>query len=161
MVERGIQGAALGPLWDPMAVRIAFDAGLGARLPLRLGGKISPLSGAPLDADATVRGLRRNMTMTGLAGTPMGLGDCAWVDVQGIAVVLISVRHQAMGTDLFTGLGCTLEDKGVIVVKSSQHFHAAFAPLARQVLYAAAPGSVTSDLRSLPYRKVQRPKWPL
>src|ERR1700744_6553033 len=35
LLERGITNAALGPLWDPIAVRIAFDAGVGARLPLR------------------------------------------------------------------------------------------------------------------------------
>jgi microcystin degradation protein MlrC len=28
----------------PIAARIAFDAGVGARLPMRIGGKISPLS---------------------------------------------------------------------------------------------------------------------
>lgn len=161
LVERGIRSAALGPLWDPVAVRIAFDAGIGARLTLRVGGKISPMSGAPLDLDCQVRGLRRDMTMTGLAGTPMSLGDSAWVETDGVHLVLISVRSQAMGTDLFTGLGCTLHDKPIIVVKSSQHFHAAYAPLARQVLYADAPGSVSSDLRALPYRKVRRPKWPL
>ena len=40
-------------------VRIAFEAGLGARLPLRIGGKISPLSGDPLDADVTVQSQAR------------------------------------------------------------------------------------------------------
>jgi hypothetical protein len=29
-MERGIADACLGPLWDPGAVRIAFDAGVGA-----------------------------------------------------------------------------------------------------------------------------------
>jgi microcystin degradation protein MlrC len=32
MLERGITNAALGPMWDPIAVRIAFDAGVGAKL---------------------------------------------------------------------------------------------------------------------------------
>ena len=49
MLERGIGNACLGPLWDPVAVRIAFDAGVGATLPLRIGGKIGPLSGDPID----------------------------------------------------------------------------------------------------------------
>jgi microcystin degradation protein MlrC len=69
MIERGITDAALGPLWDPGAVRIAFEAGVGARLPMRLGGKVSPLSGDPLDALCTVKALARSMTMSGLAGT--------------------------------------------------------------------------------------------
>ena len=161
LVERGVAGAALGPLWDPQAVRIAFDAGLGARLPMRLGGKTSPLSGDPLDAFCEVKALQPGMVMSGLAGTEVPLGDCALVDVQGVEVVLISRRSQAMGTDLFTQLGCDLATRRLVVVKSSQHFRAAFAPLAVRVLYASAPGSVTADLRLLPYRHARRPKWPI
>lgn len=161
LIERGIDRAALGPLWDPQAVRIAFEAGVGARLPLRIGGKTSPLSGDPLDADCSVLALQPAMVMSGLAGTPVALGDCALVRTGGVQVVLISRRNQAMGTDLFTQLGCDLTAQRLIVVKSSQHFYASFSTIAAQVVYAAAPGAVTADWRSLPYRKVSRPKWPL
>ena len=161
LIERGVHHAALGPLWDPQAVHIAFEAGVGATLPLRLGGKTSPQSGDPLDVTACVLALQRNMVMTGLAGTPVELGDCACVQADGVQVVLISCRNQAMGTDLFTQLGVELTALRLVVVKSSQHFYASFAPLACQVIYAAAPGSVTADLNSLPYRKVKRPLWPL
>jgi microcystin degradation protein MlrC len=161
LVERGITNAALGPLWDPQAVRIAFDAGVGARLPLRIGGKVGPMSGAPLDAEVTVKALVRKLPMTGLAGTVQSLGDSALVDVGGIEVVLISRRSQAMGNDLFTGIGCDLPAKRLVVVKSSQHFRAAFAPLAVQIHYVSAPGSVTADLQHLPYRQIRRPLWPI
>ncbi len=161
LVERGITNAALGPMWDPIAVRIAFDAGEGARLAMRIGGKISPLSGDPIDLDCTVKALRRDMVMTGLANTPTALGDCALVEANGIEIVLITLRNQAMGTDLFTQLDCDLSAKKIIVVKSSQHFYASFSKVAKHVIYAGAPGSVTIDLATLPYQKVQRPKWPL
>ena len=125
LVERGIAGAALGPLWDPGAVRMAFDAGVGARLPLRLGGKISPMSGAPLDALCTVQALQARRMMSGLAGTTVALGDGALVKVhgqpgsdgvdQGIDVVLITRRSQAMGTDVFTQLGCDLSRCRLVV----------------------------------------------
>lgn len=161
MVERGIGNAALGPLWDPIAVRIAFDAGVGAQLALRLGGKIGPLSGAPIDLDCTVLALHADMTMTGLANAPMALGDCALVEANGIQIVLTTLRNQAMGMDLFTQLGCDLAAKKIVVVKSSQHFYASFSQVARHVIYAGAPGSVTLDLSTLPYRTVRRPKWPL
>ncbi len=161
MLERGIQNAVIGPLWDPVAVRVACDAGEGAQLMLRLGGKISPMSGDPVDVLCTVKALFPSMVMTGLANTPVPLGDCALVDAGGIEVVLISVRNQAMGTDMFTQLGCDLARKSIIVVKSSQHFYASFSKVTTQVIYAAAPGSVTLDLDALPYRKVRLPKWPL
>jgi microcystin degradation protein MlrC len=142
-------------------VRIAFDAGVGARLMLRIGGKISPMSGDPIDLDCSVKALKADMMMTGLANTPMQLGACALVEAQGIEIVLITLRNQAMGTDLFTQLGCDLKTKKMIVVKSSQHFYASFSKITQQVIYVGAAGAVTLDLATLPYRKVRRPKWPL
>jgi len=173
LIERRLGPAALGPLWDPAAVRVAFEAGEGARLPLRLGGKTGPASGDPVDAWCTVRGLRPDMAMTGLGGAPMALGDAALVEVEAegdasgpgdappIQVVLISLRNQAMGTDVFTGLGCDLGDQRLVVVKSAQHFHAAFAPLARAIIYVGAPGAASPDLNTLGFTRIQRPKWPL
>lgn len=161
MVERGIGNAAIGPMWDPVAVRIAFDAGVGAQLPLRIGGKIGPLSGEPIDLACTVRALQPEMVMTGLGGTPIAMGDSALVESAGIQILLITLRNQAMGTDAFTQLGCELAARKIVVVKSSQHFYASFSQVGRHVIYAAAPGAVTLDLRTLPYRKVHRPKWPL
>ena len=66
-----------------------------------------------------------------------------------------------MGTDLYTQLGVDLAAKKIIVVKSSQHFHAAFSKVAKHIIYVGAPGAVTLDLNALPYRKIRRPKWPL
>jgi microcystin degradation protein MlrC len=161
MVERGIRNAAIGPFWDPGTARMAIEAGEGARLQLRIGGKISPLSGQPLDLECTVKRVAHDHMQTGLSNTPTNMGASALVECDGIEILLCSVRNQAMGTDLFTDIGCDLAAKKIIVVKSSQHFHASYSKVARHVIYAAAPGAVTLDLRSLPYRKIKRPKWPI
>jgi microcystin degradation protein MlrC len=47
-----------------------------------------------------------------------------------------------------------------LVVKSTQHFHAGFAPIAREILYVSAPGSGAMDMRALQFRQVSRPLWP-
>lgn len=161
MLERGIGNAAIGPMWDPIATRIAFEAGVGARLMLRVGGKISPMSGDPLDLECTVKALHSDLIMTGLAGALTPMGDCALVETGGIEIVLITLRNQAMGTDVFTQLGCDLAAKKIIVVKSAQHFHASFSKFARHVIYVGAPGSATPHLSTLPYHNIRRPIWPL
>jgi microcystin degradation protein MlrC len=161
LLDRGIGNACLGPLWDPGAVRIAFDAGVGAQLGLRVGGKIGPLSGDPLDLQVSVQALHAEMTMTGLSNTPTAMGDCALIETAGVQIVLATIRNQAMGTDLFTQLGVDLAAKKLIVVKSSQHFYASFSKLAKQVIYVGAPGAVTVDLKTLPYRRIRRPLWPI
>lgn len=160
LIERSVGSACLGPVWDPGAVRIAFDAGEGAVLPLRVGGKVCPLSGDPIDATWRVLALRSGMVMEGLAGTPAKLGDCALVETAGIAVVLTSIRCQAFNTDLFTQLGCDPARRKLVVVKSSQHFYASFSRIAAQVIYVAAPGVVTHDITTLPFRKASRSRWP-
>jgi microcystin degradation protein MlrC len=161
LLDRGVHGVCLGPLWDAGAVRIAFDAGTDATLPMRIGGKICPLSGDPVDAEWRVKTLKRDMVMTGLAGTPAKLGDCALVETAGIKVVLTSIRCQAFNTDLFTQLGCDPASHKVVVVKSSQHFYQSFSKIAEQVIYVRAPGVVAKDFATLDFRKVSRPRWPL
>ena len=161
LIERGIAPAAVGPMWDPVAVRIACDAGVGATLALRIGGKISPASGMPIDLVCTVKAIQPNMQMTGLTGTPMAMGDCVLVESQGVEIVLTTLRNQAMGTDVFTNLGCDLAAKKIIVVKSSQHFYASFSKVTQNVIYVSAPGAVACDITTLPYRNIRRPKWPL
>ena len=45
-------------------------------------------------------------------------------------------------------LGIDPVARRVVVVKSMQHFHAAFAPLAAEVLYVAAHGTLMPDFRA-------------
>jgi microcystin degradation protein MlrC len=109
----------------------------------------------------TVKALTPDMVMTGLSGSPAVVGNSALVEADGIEIVLITVRAQAMDIDVFTQLGCRLEEKALIVVKSAQHFQASFSKVARHVIFADAPGSATLDQRNLPYKHIHRPKWPI
>jgi len=161
LLERGITNAALGPMWDPVAARIAFDAGVGAELDLRIGGKVGPLSGDPVDLRCKVLAVQAEMVMTGLSGAPAPMGDCVLVQAQGIQIVLTSVRNQAINIDLFTQLGCDLAAKKIIVVKSAQHFHASFSHVARHIIYVGGKGVATPDWKTLTYRNIRLPKWPL
>lgn len=160
-IQNGIKNAALGPLWDPVAVALCVDAGEGATLDLRIGGKVSPASGQPLDVRCKVISVHFDAYMTGLSNTPSALGNTVAIDIDGITVVMTSIRNQAVGTDLFTQFGIDLTKKDFIVVKSSQHFYADYSRVAGEVIYLTTPGSVTGDLSSLPYKKIVYPKWPL
>src|SRR5262249_60837953 len=48
LMERQAQEATLGPIWDPIAVRLCFDAGLNTQVALPLGGHNGPTPGAPI-----------------------------------------------------------------------------------------------------------------
>jgi len=48
----------------------------------------------------------------------------------------------------------------MVVVKSTQHFYAAFAPLAREVRYCAAEAGILRDFTAIPYQHFSEPYWP-
>lgn len=159
MIARALPSAALAGLWDPVAVGFARDAGVGATIPIRLGGKCGPTSGSPLDVVATVMGESANHRQTGLSGGMQDLGPSVWLRIGSIDVIVITQRQQVLAPDIFTGLGCSVEDKQVIVVKSAQHFNAGFGPIVRATIYAAAPGCAPPDVRLLALTKCG-PLWP-
>jgi microcystin degradation protein MlrC len=167
LLSRGVGNAIIGPLWDPVSTQFCFDVGVGARLKLRIGGKVGALSGQPVDAEVTVMGLKRNAHMI-FGGLPTSMGDAALVsiDVPGelpIQIVLNTLRTQAYGAEVFTQFadaGVDLSTKRLIIVKSMQHFHAAFAPIAKRVIYMGGPGTAARDFKSLTYKNIPRPMWP-
>jgi microcystin degradation protein MlrC len=165
LIERGAGGFALSPLWDPVATALAFDAGVGARFDLRFGGKLGPSSGEAIDARVEVKGLARNGWQP-FGGTQAPLGNMAWLrlggaaDAEAIDVVVNDYRMQSFHPDCFRVAGIDPMRPRALVVKSTQHFHAGFAPIAREVLYVSAPGAGSMDMAALPYRRVTRPLWP-
>lgn len=160
LMARNAGDVALGPIWDPVAVRLCFDAGVGASFPLRFGGKIGPRSGVPVDATVEVIGCAEDCWQS-FGPTKVPLGDCAAIRAGGIEVVLITKRTQALGLELFTNLGIDPRAKKLVVVKSTNHFMAAFGPIAKKVIYIDSDAPLTRDYRKIPYRRVQRPIWPL
>ena len=160
ILQRGIGDVAIGAFWDLGAIQICRDAGVGAVIDLRVGGKCNPSSGDPVDVRVTVRAVKDEHGQSALGGRE-SLGTCAWVEAaNGVHLLLASLRSQVYGTDAFTGIGIALEDKRAIVVKSTQHFHAQFAPLASAVLYVSTPGALSLDFATLAYRVRSLDYWP-
>ena len=153
MLDKAVTSAALGAIWDPIAALACADAGVGATLRLRVGGKSGPASAEPLDVVATVRAIAERHSQAGLGVSRSAMGLSVWIEVAGIDVVLNSIRTQVFSPDAFTGLGIYLKSKKIVAVKSSQHFQTRFAPIASKVIRAATHGAIQMDFATLPYVK--------
>lgn len=160
LLRRGVKNAALGCLWDPGVVALAFEAGEGARMTLRLGGKLGPMSGDPLDVQGTVMKLGRELHQSYLGGKA-AMGDAAAIRIDGIDVIVNSNRCQTFSPDAFSQLGVDPRARHVTVVKSMNHFRAEFEPIAKSIIYCAAPGAIDVQYARLPFRRVRRPIYPL
>ena len=160
MLDAGIGNAAIGSFWDIGAVALCQSASVGADITLRIGGKCGPMSGKPIDVPVTVRAIVEDHSQYGLGSRrPLGVG--VWVRTAGgIDIALNTVRAQVLSRECFENLGISLIDKQIIVVKSTQHFHAEFAPIASRVLYMGTPGSTSQAFAQMSFSKRDGHFWP-
>ncbi len=158
-LDKGMTNMALATIWDPIAVRLCFSAGLGACFPLRFGGKVSHTGGDPMDAMVTVKHLQRKATQS-FGTSIVSLGDAACIEFEGIEVILNTARTQVYNPDIFSNMGIDPMAKALLVVKSTNHFAAAFAPIAASILYVAVEGPYPSKPEINAYQHLNRDLWP-
>lgn len=161
LLERGVGNAAIGCIWDPVTVSLALEMGEGVETDLRIGGKLGPMSGDPVDLRVRIGKTVRDAIQRFGDGAAL-LGDSAALHgPNGIDIVVISRRGQTFSPHVFTNVGIDPLQKQILVIKSMQHFYAGFAPIAHRILYVAAPGALVPDFKLLDYRHARRDIWPL
>ena len=150
--------AVAGVFCDPETAAAAHAAGTGARIEVSLGADPGWQGEPPLRAAAVVRALGDGR-ITGrgpmFAGARMELGRMALLEIDGVEVAVSSVKLQAAEREMFRHLGVEPADRAIAVVKSAVHFRADFAPIAGEIIVAAAPGPVPADHGALAYRRLR------
>ena len=161
MMARGLDDFAVATIWDPIAVSFCHAAGEGAEIALRIGGKSGPEGGEPLDLRVTVERVF-DAGWQSFRNSRVTLGRAAVVRPVGtrIDIVLITSRTQTYEPDIFSNQGVDFAQKAFLLVKSTNHFHAGFQPVASEIVYIAAPTSYPTDPATTPYRKASLNLWP-
>ncbi len=159
ILDRGLRDVAIGVFWDPVVMRLCADAGVGATLAIRLGGKMGPMSGDPVDLTVTVKAHGTGLTQP-FGGGEMELGEAVWVEADGIDIVINDTRTQTFSPAAFEALGIDLSKHAIVAVKSSNHFYAGFEPVASEIIQIATPGAITPDFVNIPYTKRDGNYWP-
>lgn len=163
--ESGLEKVAFGALIDPESAAACHAAGVGAHVPLQLGGKVDGVSGPPLACTAEVLALsdgRFRLEGPMQRGVPVDMGPSAAVRVGGLDIVIGSRRYQNYDRMFFMSFGLTPGDYAVVALKSAQHFRAAYAPGASAIVMVdEGNGITTMNPTSRTYRNVRRPIYPL
>ncbi|RAI60257.1 M81 family metallopeptidase [Roseicella frigidaeris] len=156
LIRQGAEGAVLGLINDAASAAACHAAGVGATLPLSLGGQSD---GAPLAVTAVVEALTDGrFTATGpmSRGNPADLGPTALIRVApGVRVIVVTRKMQALDQALFTHIGVEPAAQKIVALKSSVHFRAHFQPIAERVIVVAAPGPVVADPAVLPFTRLR------
>jgi microcystin degradation protein MlrC len=162
--QRFPQRVALGVLFDPEFAAQAVRAGVGAKLRTSLGCSTELWDGPtdpPVQGEFTVQAISDGrVTYKGpkMTGFVAQLGPSACVEIEGVRIVVASGKLGAQDRELFRFVGVDPERMKIIVVKSSTHFRADFAPLVedeqQDIVIAKARGVAAVDPADLPWRKL-------
>lgn len=165
LLQAGVTKAAFGAMCDPAVVAELIEAGLGAEREVTLGCKIDPsVGGGPIRVKGTVQAISDGRIIFEgpmFKGLPASLGPSVRFHVSGIDILISSERQQLLDQNLFRAVGIEPATYDVVVVKSQQHFRAAFGPIASEIIEVDADGLSTANIGARTYRRVRRPVYPL
>ncbi|MCX6050387.1 MAG: M81 family metallopeptidase [Chloroflexi bacterium] len=151
LLTHNVPSAVVAGLTDATAVVACVQAGVGATLALRLGGKLDTAHGQPLPVHGKVISLFDG-----------GREQDRQVvfQVANVKVILTERRSAFTQVSDFTQVGIDPLAHKIVVVKLGYLFPdlLRIAPLAYMAL---TPGAAAQDLARLPYRRIQRPMYPM
>ena len=158
LVRNNAERAAIGVICDPESAKAAYQAGSGASVRLSLGGK----SGIPGDEPyretfAVEKVSDGNFIAPGpfYGGRQMKMGPSAALRIGGVRVVVASHKAQLADQAMYRYVGIEPTEQAILVNKSSVHFRADFEPIAEKLLICAAPGAMSADPASLPWKHLR------
>ncbi len=168
VIRQNLQDVCAGPFCDPGAVQTMIEAGEGADISLRLGGKTDipalGIKARPLEVSGTVKSIR-NAALDMLPGDGPDyfkeLGPTAVLDLGAMRVLISSQPYEPSDPGCFFYANLDVFKEKFILIKSRQNFRAGFEPIASDVIMVAGPGVGNSDFSALPYTKIPRPIFPI
>lgn len=153
MLRYKVKNALMAGIVDPEVLKECIDAGYGKNIRLKLGGRVDNVFGKPLEINAKVLFLSPDSIMK----TDRGV---AVVETNGVKTVIIKTRRSFVAVKDFKEAGLNPLDFKIVIVKLGYLF-----PELRDIapvhLIALTSGFCNLDIRTLPFKKVHRPSFPL
>jgi microcystin degradation protein MlrC len=165
LIRRQVPGGALTIMVDPAAVAHANRVGVGAAFRFAVGGKRDHIFSQPMKIKGRVAALhpKAGYVLTGHGGTNLkiDMGRAAVVRVADVTLLLVEKPGPGSTPLMYRCVGLEPKDFKIVIVKSPAGFRAEFGPFAADIILSDCPGCASSRFSSLPYRRINRPLWPL
>ena len=168
LIEHGIPRSAVC-ICDPAAVDALRGLTSGQRQVVSLGGKGSRLDPGPLtlEVELVSHGSGRfpledpQSHLASMYGNAFDMGPTAVVKHGGVTILLTTVKTPPFDLGQWRSQGIEPTDYAVIGVKAAVAHRRAYDPIAARMRWVDTPGPCRSDLTRLPYRHVNKSRFPL
>ncbi len=174
LAEAQQQGASelLMSLFDPESVQACIDAGPGADVTIKVGGKTDGLHGVPIEVSGRVRAITdgRFEEPTPIHGGfrffnygPTVALDLAPTGGLGEGNTLLLHTKRGVGNmtrEQMYSIGIFPERYQIVIAKGVVSPRAAYEPIAREIILADTPGVSSADLSTFDFKNRRRPLYP-
>jgi microcystin degradation protein MlrC len=164
LVEARLSASSLAMVVDPQAARVCASAGVGSQITVELGHRIDPQWGFPVAIPVTVeRVFEGRFRYTGgiLGGTSATMGLCAVVAAGSVSILISSYPTYDWADEQYRCAGLDPRTAKFVGVKNMMNFRYGYGEFAKAWFVLDLPGPTPPDMRMLPFRRVDRPVFPL
>lgn len=165
LLDRKVEGAVMGAIFDPETTEQAAKAGVGAWIDVRIGGKLAPeVTGGPVECRAYVKAItdgKYHNSGPMFHGLLMDHGKLAVLQVEGVTVLVGSIRAQAWDLELYRSCGILPERQKIIVPKSAHHYRGSYSEVTDRMFSVETPAAASQLLQNFNLDKCRRPIYPL
>ena len=143
-----------GGIYDPIAAK-QCEGKVDKEITLTFGAKFDAVTSSPITATGIVKAYIKDWSREGMIK-----GDLALFSNCGVDIVIAEIHVGYIVPEMFTDLGVDPSDVEIVVCKlgylTEQH-----ELVAKRSIMALTKGSTNEDLKTLDYKKVKRPIFPL
>jgi microcystin degradation protein MlrC len=154
---------------DPEAIAALSDVPVGGVATVAIGGKKTTLDEGPVTLAVTLLSRSdgrftledRNSHLAAMRGIHINMGPSAVVEAKGITILLTTNKTPPFDLGQLRSQGIEPTTLSIIGVKAGVGHRRAYDPIAAGSYTVLTPGTNISDLRTLPFRRIRRPIFPL
>ena len=154
---------------DPESVEALATVSVGDKCTLAIGGKKNPCDQGPVNTEVTL--LKKtdghfelediHSHLASMLGKEITMGPSALLDCDGIFILLTSNATPPFDLGQWKHMEIDPAKLRAIGIKAAIGHKQAYDPIAKASYTVDTPGVCSSDLKSLPFKKIRRPVYPL
>jgi microcystin degradation protein MlrC len=163
LLRQGARDAVM-VIADAEAVQAAFAAGVNGIVRTTVGGKADRRHGDPVPIEGRVKLLSDGHWVhdgpenAGVAAEP---GLTAVVEVDGVNLVLNSVKIAPGDLQQLKSVGIDPVRQKILVVKAAVRWRGGYGPITKHAIHVGTPGLGSVDLNEFEFHHLKRPAFPL
>jgi microcystin degradation protein MlrC len=163
LLRQGAQEATV-VIADPESVEAALAAGVHGTFETSVGGKTDRHHGEPVPVSGRVTLITDGRWIHAgpeNAGVPVTMGPTAVVRVDGVNLVLTSIKAAPGDLNQLRSVGIEPSRQEIIVVKAAVRWRGGYGPITRHSIDVDTPGLGSADLSRFKFKHLRRPMFPL